>query len=435
MPGRTSDLSHRIKVKDSKPVRSKPYPIPYAIQGEIEKELQQMLDLDIIEPSESPYSSPMLIVKKKDGGNRICLDFRKLNKLTIFDAEPMPDIAEIMTQLSNSKYFTMIDLSKGYWQIPLDRNSRQLTAFQTSKGLFQFVVMPFGLVNASASFNRLMRMLFSKTENVRTFVDDVLIFTAGWDDHMKKLKEVFDILSRAGLTARPTKCEIGYYHIEYLGHQVGEGMSKPLNDRVTAITALEVPKSKKEVRSFLGMVGFYRQYIPNFSTIACPLTDLTKKSAPNKVEWEESHQRAFEELKRAVSKYPVLRLIDFSKEFVVQADASGVGIGAVLLQTWDEELMPVAYASRKLNNAEKNYSTIEKECLAIVWCVKKFYRYLYGQHFTIETDHQPLRYLQRSDHANGRLMRWSMYLQQFNFTIGNIKGSDNVSADCLSRLC
>lgn len=435
VPGRTSILNHRIKVNDSKPVRSKPYPIPYAIQGEVEKELQQMLDLGIIEPSESPYSSPMLIVKKKDGGNRLCLDFRKLNKLTVFDAEPMPDIAEIMTQLSNSKYFTRIDLSKGYWQIPLDRNSRELTAFQTSKGLFQFVVMPFGLISASATFNRLMRMLLSRTENVRTFVDDVLIFTTSWDDHVKKLQEVFEILSSAGLTARPTKCEIGYYHIEYLGHQVGEGLSKPLKDQVTAITALEVPKSKKEVRSFLGMVGFYRQYIPAFSTIACPLTDLTKKSAPNKVVWEEDHQKAFEELKGAVSKYPVLRLVDFSKEFVVQADASGVGIGAVLMQAWDEELRPVAYASRKLNNAERNYSTIEKECLAIVWCVKKFYRYLYGRHFTIETDHQPLRYLQRSDHANGRLMRWSMYLQQFNFTICNIKGSDNASADCLSRLC
>lgn len=433
VPGQTDVLQHNIKLKDFKPVKSKPYPIPFALQSDIEEEIKHMLSLGVIEHSESPYATPLLVVKKKDQSNRVCLDFRKINSLTTFDAEPMPDQVEIMSKLAHCKYFSKIDLAKGYWQIPLDECSRQVTAFQTSQGLFQFRVMPFGLVNASATFNRLMRILFGDMSNVATFVDDILIHTNDWDSHVKALGRVLERLESAGLTARPTKCELGQYTVEYLGHMIGSGETKPVFDKVLAISNMKTPKTKKEVRSFLGMTGYYRQYIPNYSTLAYHLTELTKKSLPNNVVWEYKHQEAFDLLKKILCESPVLKLVDLEGEFTLQTDASKVGLGAVLLQNSGER-WPIAYASRKLKKAELNYSVIELECLAVVWGINKFFRYLYGRHFSLEIDHKPLLHLQTACNLNGRLMRWCMFLQQFSFTIVNIKGSDNVGADCLSRL-
>jgi len=221
VPGKTNVIEHKVKLYDEKPIRSKPYPVPFALHKGIEKEVERMLKLGLVEYSMSPYSTPMIAVKKKDGSNRLCLDFRKINKITVFDAEPMPNQGAIMAKISNGKYFSKIDLSKGYWQIPLDKDSRKVTAFQTSKGLLQFTVMPFGLINASATFNRLMRILFGDVKNVETFVDDILIHTDNWQDHIMTLECVLTILKDTGLTARPCKTEIGKSSIEYLGHCVG----------------------------------------------------------------------------------------------------------------------------------------------------------------------------------------------------------------------
>jgi len=434
VPGKTNVIEHKVKLCEEKPIRSKPYPVPFALQKGIEEEIERMLRLGLVEYSMSPYSTPMIAVKKKDGSNRLCLDFRKINKITVFDAEPMPNQDAIMAKISHSKYFSKIDLSKGYWQLPLDKDSRKVTAFQTSKGLLQFTVMPFGLVNASATFNRLMRILFSDVANVETFVDDILIHTDNWQDHIITLECVLAILKDAGLTARPCKTEIGKSSIEYLGHCVGSGTSSTTGDKIKRVLNMAVPRTKKEVRSFLGLTGYYRQYIADYATIASPLTDLTRKSVPNKVSWEICHQDAFDRLRNALASKPILKLPDMNREFIVQTDASDIGLGAVLLQVWENERWPVMYASRKLKTEERNYSIIEKECLAIIWSLKKFYQYLYGRHFVIETDHQPLKYLQTSCQLNARLMRWAIYLQQFRFSVRNIKGVDNVGADCLSRL-
>lgn len=434
VPGHTNLLQHTIKLRSDTPIRSKSYPIPFAMQTELEEDVQHMLELGVVEPSNSPYSTPLIVVRKKDNTNRYCLDFRKINKQTVFDAEPMPKHDVLMSKMSGSLYFSKLDLSKGFWQIPLDKESREITAFPTSKGLFQFTKMPFGVVNASATFNRMMRMLFSTQANVETFVDDILIHTASWDSHIKVLGEVLGKLQSAGLTARPTKCEVGKLEVEYLGHKVGGGIMSPVSDKVTGITAMKVPTTKKQVRSFLGMCSYYRQYIPDYATIASPLTDLTKKSCPNKVEWKELHQNSFEKLKSCLSDKPVLSLVNLNNEFILQTDASESGLGAVLLQEVKGERKPVAYASRKMSKAERNYSVIERECLGIVWALKKFYQYLYGKHFCLETDHQPLKYVQSASQLNGRLMRWALYLQQFVFTVISIKGSENSGADCLSRL-
>lgn len=433
VPGLTNVLEHEIKTVTETPIRTKQYPMPYAMLDKVNEEVTQMLEQGFIQPSQSPYCSPSVMVKKKDGTYRFCIDMRAINNVTVFDAEPMPNAETMFAQFAGYKYFSKIDLTKGYWQIPLKETSRCKTAFQTPKGLFEFTVMAFGLVTAPASFSRMMRVVLKDMDNADNFIDDIIIFTLTFVHHMQVLRDLFTRLRRTQLTAKPKKCSIAYRSLECLGHFVGDERLKPLPDKVRAIEIAERPHTKKQVRSFLGLVGFYRKFIPNFASIALPLTDSTKKGLPNQVSWTSAHELAFETLKRALIASPILKLPDMSKPFVLQTDASDRGVGAVLFQYESESKMPVAYASRKLKKNEVNYSTIEKECLAIVWAVQKFSKFLYGREFRLETDHQPLVYLNSSKVSNPRLMRWALMLQPYRFSLEAIKGSDNVGADYLSR--
>ena len=434
IPGRTVLGQHDIKLKETELPKGKPYPIPHALRDTVKDEVKTMLSLDVIEPSNSPFASPIVLVKKPDGSNRFCVDFRRLNRVTTFDAEPIPDQDELFTKIANSHFFTKLDLSKGYWQIPMSPKSKPLTAFITPDGLFQFKVMPFGLVNAPAAFSRIMRSLLQDLEGVVNYIDDILVHSATWEQHLHTLTELFKRLRAANLTARPSKCFVGHQQVEFLGHVVGRGHIAPRPEKVKAIQEVKQPHTKKQLRSFLGMANYYRKFIPNYSAIAAPLTDKTKKNEPNKVIWETSQERAFNALKSKLANPPILHLPDLNRNFVLRTDASDIGVGAVLLQMHDEEKFPVAYASRKLLPREKAYSTIEKECLAIVWAVRKFEPYLYGRAFVLETDHQPLTYMQTAKVANGRIMRWALALQPYRFRIEAIKGSENVGADLLSRL-
>ncbi|MCG8096943.1 MAG: DDE-type integrase/transposase/recombinase [Candidatus Thiodiazotropha endolucinida] len=437
VPGRTDQIEHDIKLLTSEPVRSKGYAIPYKVRDVMEKEIQDMLDLGVIEPSISPYSSPVVLVPKKDGSVRFCIDFRKLNKVTEFDAEPMPNMEEVINRMSGHKYFSKLDLSKGYWQVKMTSKAKPLTAFETPKGLFQFKTMPFGLVNSGATFCRLMRKILSELSNVDSFVDDMWIFTETWKDHVTSLREVLDRLRTAKLTAKPSKCMIGYSSIECLGHSVAAQSVRPQEDKIQAIKDAPQPSTKRQIKSFLGLAGFYRRFIPNFSSIASPLTDLTKKSRPNKItDWQDHHEKAFQTLKNRLTSSPILRLPIFhdGTPFILRTDASDVGIGAVLLQEFEGEgRLPIAYASKKLLPREKNYSVIEKECLAIIWGVEKFRKYLYGVEFLLETDHKPLSYMQTAKVLNPRIMRWAMKLQPYRFRIIAIRGQENLGADYLSR--
>ncbi|XP_033730000.1 uncharacterized protein LOC117319277 [Pecten maximus] len=434
VPGSTSLIEHEIHTTTSDPVRVKSYPLPYTTKEVINEEVGKMLEMRVIEPSTSPYSSPVVMVKKKDGSNRFCIDFRGLNRVTIFDAEPMPNTEDIFARLGNARYFSKLDLSKGYWQVPLSADAKEMTAFTTPRGLFQFRVMPFGLVNAPATFSRLMRKLLRGMDHLDNFIDDIIIYTDTWEKHMDVLSELFSRLRNAGLTARPTKCSIAFGSLSCLGHVVGERRIQLEDDKVQAIASAPRPETKKQVRSFLGLAGFYRRFIPNFAAIAVPLTDLTRKGAPNKVEWLESHERAYATLKKLLTARPVLKLPNLEQDFILRTDASDTGLGAVLLQEEEGQKMPIAYASRKLLPRERNYAVIEKECLGIVWGIQKFESYIYGREFLLETDHQPLSYLNKSKTANARLMRWALLLQPYRFRIRAIKGSDNVGADYLSRI-
>ena len=434
MPGLTNLGKHDIKLRDREPIKSKPYPLPHALRGEVTKEVQKMIDLGVVEPSSSPYASPVVIVKKKDGSNRFCCDYRKLNQVTVTDAEPLPDQEEIFAKLAGDQYFTKIDLSKGYWQVPLTDTAKELTAFVTSDGLFQFKTMPFGLVNAPATFSRIMRDLLRGVDNVDNFIDDILIHTATFEEHMVTLREVLERLKKANLTARPTKCNIGYKSIEFLGHNVGQGQLRPVQNKVTAVRDAPRPKTKKQLRSFLGLVGYYRRFIPNFAAIAAPLTDRTKKGEPSLVRWGENEESAFNTLKQKLEREPILHLPDLATPFILRTDASDLGLGAILLQEKDGKKFPIAYASRKLLPREQRYSIMERECLAVVWGTQKFEPYLYGKHFQLETDHQPLTCLAKSKVANARILRWALALQPYRFTIIAIKSSENVGADYLSRI-
>jgi len=424
-----------FQLTTAEPIRVKQYPLPHAKVQVVKEEVQKMLQLGVIEPASSPYNSPIVLVGKKDGTTRFCIDFRKLNAITVFDAEPMPDVDHLYSELSKARYFSKFDLTKGYWQIPVKREDRDKTAFSTPAGQFRWVTMPFGLVNAGACFTKMMRKLLEPLQctEFHNFIDDVLLATESWERHLECIQMFLRRLKEANLAAKPSKCFIGYRKVEFLGHMVGNGIMQPTDDKVTKIKSAEQPKTKTEVRSFIGLASYYRRYMPNFAAIALPLTDLTKKKQPTQVVWTPECEEAFRTLKDRLSSFPVVRLVDLDKEFVLRTDASNHGLGAVLLQETDTQLHPVCYISRKLNQAERNYATVEKECLAIVWAVKKFAKYLYGRPFIVESDHQPLQYLQQSKSTNGRLMRWSLVLQPYRFIIRVIPGKDNVGADFMSR--
>ncbi|XP_042865110.1 uncharacterized protein LOC122248852 [Penaeus japonicus] len=425
---------HTIELTSSKVIKQKPYPIPMRLVDAVKQEIQDMESAGIIEKSASSYCSPIVVVRKKDGSVRICGDYRKINTITKVDAEPMCDQRAIFSRLTESKFFSKLDLAKGFFQIPLHPGSRELTAFASPAGLYQFRVLPFGLTNSPAVFNRVMREVLQGVRGVEAFVDDILVHSSTFEEHLEILEEVFQRLRGTNMTIKPSKCEIGHKEIQYLGHTLGEGRCSCQNDKIQKIKEAPRPTTKKQVRSFLGLTGYYRNFVPNFAVLALPLFDLLKKHAPNKVPWGDEQEGAFNSLKKLLCKQPILQLPNFQKPFILRTDASQDGVGAVLMQETDGEIYPVAYHSRKLKPAERNYSTIEKELLAVVDGIKKYYFYLYGDKFLLETDHMPLESLRTSKNANARLMRWALYLQQFNFAIRYIKGSANVGADFLSRL-
>jgi len=433
VPKVTNLGEHAIKLTSLEPIRSRPYPLPYALREIVDKEIETMLQLGVIEPSTASYAAPIVMVKKSDGSNRICIDYRKLNKVTVFDPEPMPQAEEIFAELAGSNFLSKFDFAKGYWQVPMRPEDRDVTTFVTHQGLFRFKVMPFGLVNAPATFSRIMRKLMYQLKQLKNYLDDVLAHTSGWSEHVDTLKQFFERVRAANLVLRPTKCFVGFYSVTFLGHKVGSQGLGPTTDKLEKIEKAPAPRTKKQLRSFMGLVGYYRNFVPNFAAIAVPLTDLTKKGTPNQLPWGDTQDRAFVSLKRHVCNPPILRLPELCKPFILQTDASNDGLGAILLQEDNGVKLPIAFAIKKLLYRERNYSTIEREALAIVWGVEKFEKFLYGQHFFLETDHQPLQYIMNAKFQNGRLMRWALALQPYRFTVRAIKGSQNVGADFLSR--
>ena len=433
-PGSTSMIEHHIHTGSAQSVRLPPYRVPYAFREPVKAELDEMVASGIIEPSTSEWCAPMVLVKKKDGSLRVCVDYRRLNQVSETDAYPMPRIDDLIDRVGSSTFISTMDLTRGYWQVPVAKEDRPKTAFATPYGLFQFNVMPFGLQGAPATFQRLMDRVIQGLDFAAAYLDDLVIFSSTWEEHLLHLRSILERLREAGLTAKAKKCVFGASECAYLGHIVGSGIVRPQQSKISAIESIGVPTTKKEVRTFLGITGYYRRFIENYSSIAAPLTDLTKKDTPHRIKWSQECDNAFKKLKGVLCSEPVLKSPNFGSPFVLQTDASDRGIGAVLSQhSEDGQEHPVAYWSRKLLPREQRYSTIEKECLAIKLGIEAFRVYLLGRPFTIETDHRSLVWMERLKTTNNRLARWSLALQPYNFKVSHRAGKENGNADALSR--
>ena len=423
-----------MDVGDSAPIKQHPYRVRPMKKELLDKEVQYMLKNDIIEESQSNWSSPCILVPKHDGGFRFCTDFRKVNDKTKSDSFPIPRIADCIDQIGNAKFVSTFDMLKGYWQVPLTRRAHEISAFVTPSGLYQYKVMPFGMKNAPATFQRMVNKLVRDIDGCEGYIDDVVIFSDNWSDHIRQIKRFFQIMREAKLTINLMKSEFGKATVKYLGHIVGQGQVRPLDAKIQTIVKYPIPTSRKELARFLGMAGYYRNFCLNFSEIAAPLTNLLSKKV--KFVWTDDCQLSFDKVKLLLQKSPVLKSPDYEKPFKLIIDSSHVGTGSVLVQEASGGLdHPVSYFSKKFLKYQKNYSVVEKETLGLVLALEHFDVYLGSTPFKIKvyTDHNPLTFLKTMKNKNQRLVRWSLALQEYNLEIQHIPGSENVVADALSR--
>ncbi|XP_075774682.1 uncharacterized protein LOC142826318 [Pelodiscus sinensis] len=433
-PGHTAVTYHHIETEPGKKVRDQVRPLPRKMWEPVKEELQRMIQWGVVEESYSEWRSPIVLVPKPDGSMRFCIDFRKVNALSRFDAYPMPRVDELLDRLGGAQYLSTLDLTRGYWQIPLSPPSREKTAFSTPFGLYHFVRMPFGLHGAAATFQRLMdRVLKTHDQFAAAYIDDIVVYSKSWAEHLQHVKAILQELRQAGLTANPRKCHFGEKEVSYLGYTVGRGRLRPLVEKVAALRTFQPPRTKRQVRRFLGLAGYYRRFVPNFAAIAAPLTDLTRAALPQKVRWSPECEKAFQELKDRLIQAPVLAQPDFSRPFTLYTDASETGIGAVLAQGEGADEHPVIYISRKLFMRERKYATVEKEALAVKWAIDLLRYYLLGNRFRVVTDHAPLRWLQTMKDTNARVMRWYLSLQPYAFDVAHRAGSLHQNADFFSR--
>ena len=439
--GETDLIEMTIDTGDAQPKQVPPRRTPLAARQEIAMQLKKMQDQGVIQPSCSPWASPVVLVRKKDGTMRFCIDYRQLNQATKPDVFPLPRISDLLDQIGKAQFFSTLDLASGYWQVRMHSDSQQKTAFTTSYGLFEFRVMPFGLRNAPAVFQRLMQRILTGLnpsdgpDFVSVYLDDILVFSPSLDDHLKHLGQVLERLSQAGLKLKPSKCHFLTQQVEYLGHIITPQGIKPNPEREKAVRDFPVPTSLKDVHAFVGLASYYRRFIKGFAQIAHPLHCLTRKGAL--FNWTEQCQGAFDQLKQRLSTSPVLCYPTVGKAFTLETDASKAGLGAVLSQIQaDNKEHPVAYASRALSSQESRYAITELETLAVVWAISHFHPYLYGHNVLVHTDHSAVRAVLQTPSANGKHARWWSKIFGSGLKSIQIKyrpGKDNCNADGLSR--
>lgn len=432
--GRTHLYFHKIDTGVAIPIKQRYYPISKFVLDEINKEVDRMLEMDVIEEASCcPWNNPIVAVKKKDGSMRFCLDARKLNSIIVQEAYPIPHIASIMNNLSGSKFLSSIDLESAFWQIPLENGSKQKTAFTIpQRGHYQYKVVPFGLSTASQALSRVMNHLFIDLEPmVFVYLDDLIIATNDFDEHIRLLQEVAKRFQAAGLTINSEKSNFCRKSIKYLGYVLDENGWNVDSEKTEAISAFPTPSSKTELQRFLGMCGWYRHFIKDFSKVAAPLTELTR--AKVKFRWSETCEKAFSTLKQLLCTAPVLATPDYTKPFSISCDASDIALGAVISQEHDGHEKAIAYFSQKLIPAERKYSVTERECLAVIRAIEKFRGYIEGITFTVYCDHSSLTYLKTMKNPTPLMARWILRLNAFNFDIRYRKGTCNIVPDCLSR--
>ena len=431
--GKTSLVQHQIDTGTHPPIKQMPRRLPLSKREAEREEVDKMLSAGVIGPSSSPWASPVVLVTKKDGSIRYCIDYRRLNDVTLKDSYPLPHPQDCLEALRESRWFSTLDLQSGYWQIGMHPDDREKTAFASMSGLYQFCVMPFGLTNAPGTFERLMDKVMRglQYDICLIYLDDIIVKSFTFDDHVKNLSLVFDRLREAKLKLSPKKCNLFQSEVSFLGHIVSrEGISTDPK-KISAVANWPVPTNIREVRSFVGFCSYYRKFIRNFASIAKPLHKLTEKGV--KFVWDSACEEAFASLKRSLISSTMLAYPDPDKKFILDTDASGVAIRAVLSQEHDGEEKVVAYYSRSLTKQERRYCVTRRELLAIVDALKHFHVYLYGVHFTVRTDHGSLRWLLNFKNLEGQLARWNELLGTYNFDLLHRPGRLHGNADGLSR--
>lgn len=431
--GKTNLVYHKIDTGNAKPVKQAPRRLPLTRKEVAEQEVKRMLKAGVITPSKSPWASPIVLVKKADSSVRFCIDYRKLNELTIKDSYPLPRIDDSLDTLRGSKWFSVIDMQSGYWQVEVDPADREKTAFVTSSGLYEFKSMPFGLCNAGASFQRLLESVLSSCQwrTCLIYIDDIIIFSETFEEHQQRLQEVLSKISEAGLKISPKKCKLFQKKVKFLGHVVSEEGVSPDPEKIEAVKSWSTPTTVKELRSFLGLASYYRKFIKGFATIARPLNKLTEKDSLFK--WSKECETAFKTLKTLLVTSPILAYPDVKKTFILDTDASGFGIGSVLSQVHEDGEHPVCYYSRSLTKCERQYCVTRRELLAVVESVRHFHHYLYGTKILIRTDHGALNWLRHFKNPEGQLARWLEVLDTYDYTIQHRAGKLHGNADGLSR--
>ena len=441
--GCTSTIVHDIPLVDPTPFRMPYRRISPSDFKEVQEHLKELQSAGIIRPSKSPFASPIVVVRKKDGKIRLCVDYRKLNSRTERDAFPLPRIDESLDALGKAKFFTSLDLMAGYLQVQMSEGDQPKTAFTTPMGLFEYTRMPFGLMNAPATFQRLMTTIFGdmNLSELLIYLDDVIVFSSTLEEHLASLERVFSRLRQHGLKLKPSKCNILQKEVKYLGHIVSEEGVATDPEKTEAVRDWPIPKTKKEVRRFLGFTGYYRRFIKDYAKIAKPLFGLiggkkgtARKPSPPFI-WDQECQKAFEHLRRLMMSTPVLAYPDFTQPFILQTDASGGGLGAVLAQVQGGKERVIAYASRSLTTGEARYPAHKLEFKALHWAATtKFHDYIYGRRVTVVTDSNPLTYVLNSAKLDAHGQRWVNDLSHCDMDIKYRPGKSNDNADGLSRL-
>lgn len=448
--GCATEVQHRIPLSDNIPFKERHRRIPPAEYEEVRQHLHEMLDGGIIRRSYSPYASPVVLVRKKDGSLRLCVDYRKLNAKTIKDSYALPRIEETLDALTGACWFSSLDLKSGYWQMEIAEEDRHKTAFTTPLGFYEFNRMPFGLTNAPASFQRLMEGCMSDLNLKICFVylDDIVVFSSTFEEHLERLGAVFTRLSQFNLKLKPSKCELFQKQVKYLGHIISAKGIETDPSKITDLQNWPKPTDVTEMRSFLGFAGYYRRFVKDYAKIAAPLHALTngprdrkRKKQKKEVDlapnwrWTAECEQAFETIKQKLTSPPILAYADFSKPFLLNTDASGTGLGAALYQVQGGKERVIAYASRGLRASERNYPAHKLEFLALKWAVTdKFHEYLYGNKFIVRTDNNPLTYVTTTAKLDATGHRWLSALAAYNYELQYRPGKRNADADGLSRM-
>lgn len=434
--GKCNLVPINIEIEESKVVRQQPYRVSPAQRLVIEEQIDDMLKHGIIRESYSNFASPVVLVKKSDGENRFCVDYRGLNKIVKDVSYPIPRIEDILHALQGAKFFAELDLNSGYWQISIEEKEKYKTAFITSGGLYEFNVLPFGLKTSQSYFQKTMNIVLKDLlfKGVIVYIDNIIIYAQNYNNFLNILQQVLEKLKSANLTLKPAKCNFGSSELNVFGFKVSGSGIQPDENKLHKLDELKTPKNVKGVRALLGFLSYYRKFIPNFSKIALPITDLLRKD--RKFCWSDRQQKAFETLVEKLKNPPILRHFSDEPNLItrVYTDASGDALGATLMQgTCQKDLLPILYASRKLTDAEKKYGITQKECLAVVWGLNYFKHFIWGRKFQLATDHQALCWLKANVNTDAKLSRWVLILQSYDFDLAYCKGKHNVIADYCSR--